>query len=124
MFTFYYLFSAISSVLENTLLFGDIVLHFPHVMHRILKTQQRWNTIINWSLNFANRTRYLLIKESLVVINLMAQELRITEREPGYFNPYWRSAESRDRDKGETKTKGSSKKEKRKRGPQITKIEL
>ncbi|XP_076622684.1 coiled-coil domain-containing protein 134 [Colletes latitarsis] len=116
--------SAISGVLENTLLFGDIVLHFPHVMHRILKKQEKWNQIIDWSLNFTNRTRYLLDQESLDIIKLMSQELRITEREPGYINPYRRLTESRDGNKGETKTKRSSRKEKRKRGPQMTKIDF
>ncbi|XP_053995988.1 coiled-coil domain-containing protein 134-like [Hylaeus anthracinus] len=116
--------SAISGIVENTLFFGDVVLHFPHVMHRILKKQEKWNAIINWSLNFTNRTKHLLGEDSLGVINLMAQELGITEREPGYNNPYWKSAESRERNRGETKIKRSLKKEKEKRGPRMAKIEL
>lgn len=117
-----HIFTAISTVLENTALFGDIILHFPHMAHRILKSQWRWNPIINWSINFTNRSKYLLDNETIDVIHLAAQELNITEREPEYFNPYWKPVEFRETKKGKTKTK--SKKEKRKRGPQMAKIEL
>ncbi|XP_078051941.1 coiled-coil domain-containing protein 134 [Augochlora pura] len=112
--------SALSIVLENTALFGDIVLHFPEVTHRILKTQPKWNIVLNWSLKFTNRSRHLLDERTIEVINLVTQELNITERERGYFNPYRRSIESRVENKGTTK----SKKEKRKRGPQMAHIEL
>lgn len=47
----FFFFLAISTTLENTAFFGDILLHFPHIVHRILKTQQKWNSIVNWSLD-------------------------------------------------------------------------
>lgn len=116
--------SAISTTLENTALFGDILLHFPHVTHRILKTQQRWDPIINWSLNFTYRTKYLLDSDTLARIRLALQELNIIERDQVYFNPYWQSKDSQKGDKGAARKKKSTKKEKHKRGPQMTKIEL
>ncbi|XP_076665276.1 coiled-coil domain-containing protein 134 [Andrena cerasifolii] len=116
--------SAISTVLENTALFGDIVLHFPHVAHRILKSQRKWYTMINWTIDFTNRSSHFLDKETNTMLDLLAQELNMKEREPGYFNPYWRPVDPRQRDKDETKTKKVKRKEKRKRGPQMTKIEL
>ncbi|XP_017789101.1 PREDICTED: coiled-coil domain-containing protein 134-like [Habropoda laboriosa] len=116
--------SAISTTLENTAFFGDIILHFPHITHRILRTQQIWNPIIHWSLNFMNRTKYLLDTETVERFHLVSQELNIVKREPEYFNPYWHSAESRKEYKGEAKKKKSTRKEKQKRGPQITKVEL
>ncbi|XP_076231863.1 coiled-coil domain-containing protein 134 [Calliopsis andreniformis] len=115
--------SALSTVLENTALFSDIVLHFPHVTHRILKSQQKWNVIIDWFINFTNRSRHFLDKETITRIHLVAQELNITEREAGYFNPYWQPDEFRET-KEEVKGKKAKKKEKRKRGPQMAKIEL
>ncbi|XP_076646839.1 coiled-coil domain-containing protein 134 [Halictus rubicundus] len=112
--------SALSTVLENTALFGDIILHFPEVTQRILKAQPKWNTILTWSLKFTNRSRHLVDEKTIDLINLVTQELNITDRQPEYFNPYRRSVESRMENKGTTKTK----KEKRKRGPQMTNIEL
>ncbi|XP_076295427.1 coiled-coil domain-containing protein 134 [Lasioglossum baleicum] len=112
--------SALSTVLENTALFGDIILHFPEVTQRILKAQPKWNTILIWSLKFTNRSRHLVDEKTIDLINLVTQELNITEREPGYFNPYRRLVEPRKENKGTTKTK----KEKRKRGPQMANIEL
>ncbi|XP_017758929.1 PREDICTED: coiled-coil domain-containing protein 134-like [Eufriesea mexicana] len=116
--------NAIFITLENTAFFGDILLHFPHITHRILKTQQKWNSIINWSLNFMYRTKYLLDSETLTKIHLISQELNITKREQGYFNPYWQRTDSRKGDNGKTKKKKLVKKERQKRGPQITKIEF
>ncbi|XP_003703277.2 coiled-coil domain-containing protein 134 isoform X1 [Megachile rotundata] len=114
--------SAISTTLENTALFGDILLRFPDITHRILKTQKEWNPVINWSLNFTNRTKHLLDAETLTVVHLAAQELNIIEREPGYVNPYWKSTGSQDAD--EDKKKKKKPKKKVQRGPRITKTEL
>lgn len=58
------------------------------------------------------------------MLDLLAQELNMKERKPGYFNPYWRPVDPRQRDQDEAKIKKPKRKEKRKRGPQMTKIEL
>ncbi|CAK9825019.1 Coiled-coil domain-containing protein 134 [Anthophora retusa] len=114
--------SAISTTLENAAFFGDIVLHFPHIAHRILRAQQTWNPTVHWSLNFTNRMRHLLDAGTVERIHLASQELNIVEREPEYFNPYWQSTESRKEDK--TKKKKPTKTEKQKKGPRMIKIEL
>ncbi|XP_034193922.1 coiled-coil domain-containing protein 134 [Osmia lignaria lignaria] len=114
--------SAISTTLENTALFADILLHFPHMTHRILKTQKEWNPVINWSLHFTNRTKHLLDAETLTVVHLAAQELNIIEREPGYVNPYWQSTGSQGEDEEKKKKKKSKKKAQR--VPRITKTDL
>ncbi|XP_020279090.1 coiled-coil domain-containing protein 134-like [Pseudomyrmex gracilis] len=113
---------ALSSILENTALFGDIILYLPDIMHRVLKTQQKWYTTIHWSLNFANQTRHLLNKSTITMIRLVEQELNITERDPNYFNPYRSAPHSSKRE--DTVKKKSTRKEKRKKGPHIAKIEL
>ncbi|KAF3428976.1 hypothetical protein E2986_03757 [Frieseomelitta varia] len=120
----YILFQAISTTLENTAFFGDILLHFPHIVHRVLKTQQKWNPIINWSFNFTYRAKYLLDSETVTKIHLASQELNIIKREEGYFNPYWQPTESQRRDNEKTTKKNSAKKEKQKRKPQMVKIEF
>lgn len=117
-------FLAISTVLENTAFFGDILLHFPHFIHRILKTQQKWNPIINWSLNFTYRTKYLLDSETVVKIHLASQELNVIKREQGYSNPYWQPTEAQEGDNGKIKKKKPATKGKQRKGPQLTKVEF
>lgn len=118
--------AALSSILENTALFGDIILHLPDITHRILRTQRSWNSTIHWSLNFANRTRHLLDKSTITMIRLVEQELNITERDPSYFNPYRIVASTDKREDAAKKKKQQQpvKRDKRKKGPQIAKIEL
>lgn len=116
--------TALSSILENTALFGDIILHLPDITHRILRTQPGWNSTIHWSLSFVNQTRHLLNKSTITMFRLVEQELNITERDPGYFNPYRSVVHAGQREKDLAKKKKSAKKEKRKKGPQIAKIEL
>lgn len=116
--------AALSSVLENTALFGDIILHLPDITHRILKMQQGWNPTIHWSLNFTNKMRHLLNKSTITMIRLVEQELNITGRDPNYFNPYRSAPHARYQHEDTTKKKKPVKKEKRKKGPQIAKIEL
>lgn len=113
---------ALSNILENTALFGDIILHLPDIAHRVLKAQHEWNSTICWALNFANQTRHLLDKSTITMIGLVAQELNVTERDPSYFNPYRTHAGKRE-DAAEEKKK-KKKRDKRKKGPRIAKIEL
>ncbi|CAD1473172.1 unnamed protein product, partial [Heterotrigona itama] len=111
--------SAISTTLENTAFFGDILLHFPHIIHRVLKTQRKWNPMLNWSFNFTYRAKYLLDSETVTKIHLASQELNIIKREQGYFNPYWQPTESQTGDNEKTTKKKSAKKEKQKKKPQM-----
>lgn len=113
-----------SSILENTALFGDIILHLPDITHRILKMQQGWNLTIHWSLNFTNQMRHLLNKSTNTMIHLVKQEMNITERDPSYFNPYRSAIHAGYQREDTVKKKKPVKKEKRKKGPQIAKIEL
>ncbi|XP_015523660.1 coiled-coil domain-containing protein 134 [Neodiprion lecontei] len=117
---------ALSNILENTALFGDIILHLPEISQRVLNTQPQWDTMMQWSWNFANQTRHLLDKSTNTMIHLVGQELNITTREPGYFNPYWSNAagESIHNEDTNNKQKKRSKKEKRKKGPRMTRMEL
>ncbi|XP_011331187.3 coiled-coil domain-containing protein 134 [Ooceraea biroi] len=114
---------ALSSILENTAFFGDVILHLPNVTHRILRARQKWNSTIHWSLSFVNQTRHLLDKSTIAMIRLVEQELNITERDPSYFNPY-ASSGSTCKDEDTAKRKRSVKRAKRRKGPQMTKIEL
>ena len=57
------------------------------------------------------------------MLNLVLQELNITQRDSNYFNPN-RLANRKLQTETEKSKKTSSKKEKRKKGPTMTKIEL
>lgn len=113
--------AALSSILENIALFGDTVLHLPDITHRLLKVNQKWNSTIHWSLNFANQAQYLLNKSTVTMFHLVEQELNIKEREHNYFNPY-RSTSVGEREN--IVKRKTVKRDKRKKGPRITKIEL
>ncbi|XP_011498928.1 PREDICTED: coiled-coil domain-containing protein 134-like [Ceratosolen solmsi marchali] len=107
---------AMSSVLENIAFFGDIVLNLPDITHRILRTQPQWNSTIQWSFHFLNKTRDWLDNSTLGMVNLAMQELDIVQKEANYFNP--------NRIVKSNKVENNKKKEKLKRGPKITNIEL
>ncbi|XP_015586813.1 coiled-coil domain-containing protein 134 [Cephus cinctus] len=116
---------ALSSIMENTALFGDIILHMPDITRRVLKSQEKWNSIYTWSLNFVNRMKHLLDNSTITMIHLVGQELNITAREPGYFNPFWPNNQEKSVENEESlKRKKTVKKDKKKRGPQMIKIEL
>lgn len=68
--------------------------------------------------------RHLLNKSTIMMFRLVEQELNITERDPGYFNPYRSAAHAGQREDTVKKKKKPARKEKRKKGPQIAKIEL
>ncbi|KAG7203781.1 hypothetical protein KM043_013802 [Ampulex compressa] len=116
---------ALSSILENTAFFGDIVLHLPDITHRILKAQKKWNATIHWSLNFANETKHFLDRDTKNMMHLVRQELNIVKRDPQYFNPYWTATmDLGKRGESSKRSKKSSKKSRQKKGPQMIKIDL
>ncbi|KAL3879305.1 hypothetical protein ACJMK2_031606 [Sinanodonta woodiana] len=78
---------AVSKVLENTAMFGDMVLRLPDVVHAIYKKNNEWRQTINWAVWFCNESR-LFDKAHKTLINLMSQEIGLIPKEEGYFNPY------------------------------------
>lgn len=109
---------ALSGILENTALFGDVVLHFPDIMQRILKHQSTWHSLMKWSFSFVSQMRHLLDKSTFTRLHLAEQELNFIPRNSDYVNPYWTNPSE------DTNKKAASKKEKRKKEPRITRIEL
>ena len=64
------LFSALSNILENTVLFADIILRLPDISHEILDSNHEWLVLYEWSLEFVFQT-LLLDNESLRLIHLV-----------------------------------------------------
>ncbi|KZS21485.1 Coiled-coil domain-containing protein 134 [Daphnia magna] len=77
---------ALSSMIENTAFMGDLVLYLPDATKAFLKDNE-WNTIFKWSLSLCQETAFLS-NNTKKMLHLVAQELNLIEREPGYFNPY------------------------------------
>ncbi|KAJ8673946.1 hypothetical protein QAD02_005208 [Eretmocerus hayati] len=114
---------ALSSVLENIALFGDMVLNLPDITHRILKKHPEYQSTIRWSFEFLNRTKDYLDETTLRMIDLAAQELNITERDPNYSNPNT-LANIKKSNTENTKKSSIRRREKLKRGPRVTNTEL
>ncbi|XP_063240935.1 coiled-coil domain-containing protein 134-like [Bacillus rossius redtenbacheri] len=118
---------ALAKVLENTALFGDLVLRLPGAAAQVLRSRHEWEVLYHWSLSFSSQTS-LLDTATRKLVHLVEQELNITERSPNYINPYRKQQKKQEKlDSSEEKKRKSDKKakeKKRKRGPRITLGEL
>lgn len=116
---------ALSNILENTSLFGDILLHIPDIAIPVLEKNNKYDVLLKWSLLFVNQTQ-LLDKKTLTLMSLMSQELNITERHPDYINPYKKSYQNQMLKNQETKkdsnaeSKNKKKKKKIQKGPRLS----
>lgn len=85
---------AISVVLENTCLFGEIVLHMPDISYRVLnvledRLKMNWKDLINWCLDESRHFNDRIIdKNSQALLSLINQEINPERRTEDYINPY------------------------------------
>lgn len=79
---------ALSNILENTALFSEIILRLPDISVSVLKINNNWDVLLQWSIAFCNQVRYLLDDSTIKVLSLASQELNHVERGPNYVNPY------------------------------------
>ncbi|XP_066039695.1 coiled-coil domain-containing protein 134 isoform X2 [Chamaea fasciata] len=79
---------AYSHVVENTAFFGDVVLRFPKIVHHYFDRNSNWNSLIRWGIGFCNLTGVFEQGPHSQVLQLMAQELGISEKSPNYRNPF------------------------------------
>lgn len=112
---------ALSNILENTALFSEIILRFPDIAVSVLKTNNNWDVLLQWSIAFCNQVRYLLDKSTIKLLYLVSQELNHIERDPNYVNPYRTSSET-DKEKNYIDAKNDRKKKKKqiKKGPRLS----
>jgi len=64
-------FVALANILENTALFGDILLRLPDISHKILTSKYEWKVLLLWSLGFSNQT-HLLDKQTEKLMYLVS----------------------------------------------------
>ncbi|KAK9731834.1 ERK and JNK pathways, inhibitor [Popillia japonica] len=114
---------SLSNILENTALFGEIVLRFPDVAQVVLKTNNNWDVLLQWGIAFSNQVKYLLDKSTIKLLYLVSQELNHVERDPNYVNPYRKENWMQTLNEDIVPVKKKKKKE-IKKGPQLRKIEL
>ncbi|CAN8006512.1 unnamed protein product [Ixodes hexagonus] len=78
---------ALSQVLENTAFFGEIVLRLPDISHAVLGENKASALMVHWAIGFANSTGFY-DDTTTELVNLVAQELGLIDRDPNYHNPY------------------------------------
>lgn len=112
---------SLSNILENTALFSEIILRFPDIAISVLKTNNNWDVLLQWSIAYCNQVKYLLDKSTVKLLHLVSQELDHIERNPNYVNPY-RTANERDRQKSSVEIRNERRKKKKpiKKGPRLT----
>lgn len=81
--------NAFALVLENTCLFGDLLVHMPDMSHLILKPMFNWKEIINWGLDFAqNFYNQVIDVKTQKMLSIVRQEVNPELRNDDYVNPY------------------------------------
>lgn len=115
---------ALSNILENSALMSEIVLRFPDISELVLRENNNWNVMLQWSIAFAHQVEHLLDQSTVVLYDLVGQELNHTERDPNYVNPYrMGAAKTKGRGNFDEAVKGERKKKRKKikKGPRLSK---
>ena len=82
------LLSALSTLMENCALVGDVVLRLPDIATRLLRKKPEWMAFVKRDcLTFVPNTR-LLDPVTEEMLTLAAQELQVVPRSPDFINPY------------------------------------
>lgn len=105
---------ALSLILENTCLFGDLVLHMPDMSEKILSKVMEWKEVIVWAIHFTLGFHDVIDPKTMKMLSLVDQEINVEKRTGDYINPYRESVQS-----APTATKRKKQKNKLKRGPQL-----
>uniref|UniRef100_A0A182UR61 Erk and jnk pathways n=1 Tax=Anopheles merus TaxID=30066 RepID=A0A182UR61_ANOME len=104
------LINALAQFLENTCLFGEMVLHFPDMSYRILKGVSEWRTLMTDALNYTKTFVKILDEKSIELLGLLNQEINEDQRTPEYVNPYREGAQQTELAKPKQKSKSKPKK--------------
>lgn len=111
---------ALSNILENTALFGEIVLRFPEITHTVLSSNNDWSILYKWSISFTHLNNNLLDKSTITLINLVSQELSYVEKDPNYRNPYRRNSNESNNNNVQQISVKKKKKKEVKKGPRMS----
>ncbi|XP_022185989.1 coiled-coil domain-containing protein 134 isoform X2 [Nilaparvata lugens] len=78
---------ALFTLMTNTAFVGDILLQLPELSQPILNSQKEWSSLLQWSIEFANKTN-LLDEPTSKLMKLVGQEMNYTVRSENYLNPF------------------------------------
>lgn len=103
------LIDAITVTLENTCLFGEIILHNPDISYRVLESRPNgpdWRKLINWCIKFTRQfDDRILDTKSQELLWLAEQEINPAKRTENFINPYRNKADEKADAKKKKKTK-------------------
>lgn len=108
-------FDAVTVTLENTCLFGELILHNPDMSYRVLDSQGEgifWKDLINWCIKYAHNFNDRIIDaKGQELLRLVEQEINPEKRTDNYTNPYRMvsNAENKDNAKKKRKAKKTQK---------------
>lgn len=95
--------------MENTCLFGEIILHNPDISYRVLDSQllgPDWKNLINWCIKYTRQFNDRIIDtKSQELLWLVEQEINPDKRNENFINPYRNSGEQKDTTKKKKKAK-------------------
>lgn len=111
---------ALSNILENTALFSEIILRFPDIAVSVLKTNNNWDILLQWSIAFCHQVKYLLDKSTIKLLHLVSQELNHVSRDPNYVNPYRKGQKKAEDQEEQSPGQQKRKKKEIKKGPRLT----
>nr|XP_050853000.1 coiled-coil domain-containing protein 134-like [Vespula vulgaris] len=77
---------ALFVILENVAFFGDIVLHFPDMVPKILRLEKKWREILMLSAQYTDSIQHFVDESTSAVISLAKQELNNLKRKSGSTN--------------------------------------
>ncbi|XP_043670646.1 coiled-coil domain-containing protein 134-like [Vespula pensylvanica] len=100
---------ALFVILENVAFFGDIVLHFPDMVPKILRLEKKWREILMLSAQYTDSIQHFVDESTSAVISLAKQELNSLKQKSGSTN-YVKSKKNYEKNlSNEKKLKGSTK---------------
>lgn len=79
--------NSVSKILENTALFGDLMLKLPDISHELYDRQNERKIMIEWCIYFCRQSG-MFDKIHLKLLDTLSQELELVDPDPKYFNPY------------------------------------
>lgn len=116
---------SMSKVLENTALFGDMVLRMPTAVHEFYDKNREWQLLLAWSYGFCNESAVFEGPHQMM-LNLMGQEVNLIRRSPDYFNPFLADEDAQEKVPVSVMPKKTKEKKTKKlqRGPRMSRTEL
>ncbi|KAG4070659.1 hypothetical protein HA402_013579 [Bradysia odoriphaga] len=103
---------ALTLVVENTCLIGDLILHMPDLSDKILAKDNDWKETLNWAVQFTVGVQDVIDPKTLKMLSLVDQEINVEKRTSNYINPYRKTEQP-------SAKKRTKEKKKLKKGPQL-----